>query len=162
MLKQQAKDNEVTNKRLMKIFKDKTREFRETVNQLFGWRVDYTEERSVKRYRLKSMYAEKEVDELVFQKTSKSSGLELMATDFSWCAPFLFVCRVCRVCGAKPNSRVRTQRHVVRWTWRCRRSSADATRYRPSWPTSPSPSSTSRPSRAEPHSTITLTHDEKK
>lgn len=39
------KDNEVTNKRLMKIFKDKTREFRETVYNLFGWRVDYTEER---------------------------------------------------------------------------------------------------------------------
>jgi hypothetical protein len=86
-------DNEVTNKRLMKIFKDKTREFRETVNQLFGWRVDYTEERSVKRYRLKSMYAEKDADELVFQKTSKSD-LELMATDFSWYTKTPAVCRV--------------------------------------------------------------------
>jgi len=29
----------------MGIFKEKTREFRETVYQLFGWRVDYTEQR---------------------------------------------------------------------------------------------------------------------
>jgi hypothetical protein len=134
-------DNEVTNKRLMKIFKDKTREFRETVNQLFGWRVDYTEERSVKRYRLKSMYAEKDADELVFQKTSKSD-LELMATDFSWYTKTPVVCRVvghvrvacCVVC--RDAHRVGgCDARAVRWTWRCRRSSVDATRSRPSWPT---------------------------
>jgi len=83
LLKQQAKDNEVANKRLMGIFKEKTREFRETVYQLFGWRVDYTEQRSLKWYTLKSMYAEKDSDELVFQKKPKSDALELMANDFS-------------------------------------------------------------------------------
>jgi len=34
------------------------------------------------------MYAEKDSDELVFQKKPKSDALELMANDFSWFGPF--------------------------------------------------------------------------
>lgn len=93
------------------------------------------------------MYAEKETDELLFQKTSKGD-LELLANDFSMyvMASFLLllvvdvVLMACLVCMVT---------HAGRWTWKCRPSSAGATPSRASWPTSPSPSSTSRPSRDE-------------
>ncbi len=45
LMKQKIKDFEKANGRLMQIFKKKTSEFRDTVNQLFGYRVDYYEER---------------------------------------------------------------------------------------------------------------------
>eukprot|EP01089_Gocevia_fonbrunei_P004885 TRINITY_DN14974_c0_g1_i1.p1 TRINITY_DN14974_c0_g1~~TRINITY_DN14974_c0_g1_i1.p1 ORF type:complete len:173 (+),score=55.27 TRINITY_DN14974_c0_g1_i1:64-519(+) len=80
-IERKLKDVEKIKDRVMQISKKKITEFREAVYQLFGWKIEYFEEGRRKRFRLKSMYSERENDYLMFEKEGK--GFDLLGTDFS-------------------------------------------------------------------------------
>ena len=76
------KDSEKNKDRLVAVFRNKAKEYRKSVNELFGFRVDFVEGADGKKeLRLKSAYAESETDELVF--AIGDDGLELLETGFS-------------------------------------------------------------------------------
>eukprot|EP01133_Synstelium_polycarpum_P014034 gene14034-16543_t len=77
-------EHEKKTERLKQVFKLKINEFREAVYALFGYKIDMDTNST---YRLQSMYAEHETDELVFQRVVQAQGkigkMELMETDFT-------------------------------------------------------------------------------
>lgn len=78
---------EKKSQRLKEIFGQKVLEFRNTCYLLTGFKIELI---SAAKYRLKSMYAEKEEDELVFQQeaagegsNTPSGGLSVLETEFT-------------------------------------------------------------------------------
>eukprot|EP01132_Coremiostelium_polycephalum_P002103 gene2103-2591_t len=79
----QVNDNEKKMERLKQVFRQKINEFREAVYALLGFKIDVD---SHSRYRLQSMYAEKEEDFLLFQMSGtggRVGNMELLETDFT-------------------------------------------------------------------------------
>eukprot|EP00516_Mucochytrium_quahogii_P006065 CAMPEP_0203754064 /NCGR_PEP_ID=MMETSP0098-20131031/7720_1 /ASSEMBLY_ACC=CAM_ASM_000208 /TAXON_ID=96639 /ORGANISM=" , Strain NY0313808BC1" /LENGTH=712 /DNA_ID=CAMNT_0050644917 /DNA_START=224 /DNA_END=2359 /DNA_ORIENTATION=- len=68
--------------RLKQVFKEKTRAFKEAVYLLTGYKIDMMDKESKPQLRLRSMYAEKPDDELIFQWNTNGGGLELLETSF--------------------------------------------------------------------------------
>eukprot|EP00051_Salpingoeca_urceolata_P023114 m.387588 g.387588 ORF g.387588 m.387588 type:complete len:738 (-) comp20066_c5_seq5:90-2303(-) len=77
-LKSQLAASERRYERLKEVFGTSAQEFRETCYELFGFRIDVL---GKTQYRLQSMFAEREEDTLVFQKSDQ--GVQLLQTDFS-------------------------------------------------------------------------------
>ena len=63
----------------LQVFKDKIKEFRSTVQQLTGWRVDMQKENE---YVLVSSYGQPN-DTLVFQSSKKDGALQLLESEFA-------------------------------------------------------------------------------
>ncbi|XP_069955113.1 mitotic spindle assembly checkpoint protein MAD1 [Cherax quadricarinatus] len=78
-LKVKIKSTEMQNKRLLEVFKRKSKEMREVVYQLTGYRVDVFGD---KHYKLINMYADSCEDYFLFEETPKKE-LQLLETDFS-------------------------------------------------------------------------------
>uniref|UniRef100_A0A8D9FEQ8 Mitotic spindle assembly checkpoint protein MAD1 n=2 Tax=Cacopsylla melanoneura TaxID=428564 RepID=A0A8D9FEQ8_9HEMI len=76
-LNAKIKSLQVQGKRLREVYKTSSQEFRETVYQLFGYKVDRTQN----MYKLASMYADAPTDNLLFQ--SLEGELNLIETDYS-------------------------------------------------------------------------------
>jgi len=80
----QVNDCEKKLDRLKLVFKQKINEFREGVYALLGYKIDVDPQN---RYKLQSMYAEKESDYLMFQYTTNKGGrvgnMELLETEFT-------------------------------------------------------------------------------
>ncbi|KAF2072337.1 hypothetical protein CYY_006350 [Polysphondylium violaceum] len=80
----QVNDSEKKLDRLKLVFKQKINEFREGVYALLGYKIDVDQQN---RYKLQSMYAEKESDYLMFQYTANKGGrvgnMELLETAFT-------------------------------------------------------------------------------
>ncbi|KAN0023356.1 hypothetical protein ACTFIU_011526 [Dictyostelium citrinum] len=82
----QINDSEKKMDRLKQIFKQKINEFREAVYALLGFKIDVD---TNNRYKLQSMYAERESDFLMFQQSPSQSNnkgkiqMELLETEFT-------------------------------------------------------------------------------
>ncbi|KAK5578568.1 hypothetical protein RB653_008240 [Dictyostelium firmibasis] len=81
----QINDSEKKMDRLKQIFKQKINEFREAVYALLGFKIDVD---TNNRYKLQSMYAERETDFLMFQQSSQTNHkgkiqMELLETEFT-------------------------------------------------------------------------------
>jgi len=63
-MKAQLTKEEMKNKRLMEVFKQRSQEFREVCYQLTGFRIDIA---SSNQYKLTSMYAESPEDFFLFK-----------------------------------------------------------------------------------------------
>lgn len=77
-LQEKISSMETRNQRLMEAFKSKSKEMREAVYRLTGYRVDLIEN----QYKLLNMYADSPEDVLMFEMTS-TGELQLMETEFS-------------------------------------------------------------------------------
>ncbi|CAL4125588.1 unnamed protein product, partial [Meganyctiphanes norvegica] len=77
-LQEKISSMETRNQRLMEAFKSKSKEMREAVYRLTGYRVDLIDN----QYKLLNMYADSPEDVLMFEMTSNGE-LQLMETEFS-------------------------------------------------------------------------------
>ncbi|CAB4005412.1 mitotic spindle assembly checkpoint MAD1-like [Paramuricea clavata] len=78
-LQAQVSSAERKNKRLKEVFAQKIQEFREACYSLTGYRIDVVQDQ---QYKLKSMYAERSSDCLLFQCNANGKTM-LLETDFS-------------------------------------------------------------------------------
>ena len=78
-LQAQVSTAERKNKRLKEVFAQKIQEFREACYSLTGYRIDVVQDQ---QYKLKSMYAERSSDCLLFQCDANGKTM-LLETDFS-------------------------------------------------------------------------------
>ncbi|CAM9232727.1 unnamed protein product [Heterosigma akashiwo] len=74
-------DSSKLNQRLKEMFKEQIARFREAVYLLFGYKLDMGGAHARPKLRLRSMFAENESDDLLFQWGK--GGLELCETDFA-------------------------------------------------------------------------------
>jgi mitotic spindle assembly checkpoint protein MAD1 len=78
----QFKEGEIRMQRLQEVCTKKIQEFKEACQSLFGYKIDFDDNLG-KRYRLLSIYAEKETDFLLFHWSSKTKSMSLLETEFS-------------------------------------------------------------------------------
>lgn len=78
-LKEQLEKADVRKQRLMEAFKKTSHDFREVVYLLTGYRIDVLAEN---KYRMLPLYAERQEDSLLFQK-SKSGEIQMLESEFS-------------------------------------------------------------------------------
>ena len=67
--------------RLKALFKEQTKAFKEAVYLLTGYKIDMTQDKHP-QLRIRSMFAEREGDHLLFRWQPESGGLEMLETDF--------------------------------------------------------------------------------
>ena len=70
-LKAQVSSAERKNQKLKEVFSQKIQEFRQACYTLTGYRIDVVQDQ---QYRLKSMYAERSADSLLFQVSGLKKG----------------------------------------------------------------------------------------
>jgi len=79
-LKTQIKEKELLMTRLTEVCKRKLQEFKEVCSQLFGYKIEFADEHG-KRYRLQSIYAQSDQENLLFQYSQKK--MLLLETEYS-------------------------------------------------------------------------------
>jgi mitotic spindle assembly checkpoint protein MAD1 len=75
---EKAKEQEKLNARLREIFAQKIKEFRQDCYEITGYKITMTE--NGRKFRLRSMYAEREEDDLLF--TKENEVLQVLETPF--------------------------------------------------------------------------------
>lgn len=78
-LKEQLKSQETQTQRMKELFKSSMQEFRNVIYMLFGYKIDRT---SNTLYKLRSIYAERAEDQIVFQ-VNQMGELSMCQSDFT-------------------------------------------------------------------------------